>query len=252
VKSGDVAKLPEALAARGLVMSKSLGFENTYALAAPKSKKLEKISDVTTHPELRIALSHEFAGRSDGWPGLAKRYELTDRMPTAIDHALAYEALKQGTIDVTDVYTTDAKISRYDLVVLADDRSFFPPYEAVLLHRTDALTRFPKLARVLERLAGSIDASMMQRLNARAELDRIAFVDVAREHLGGARTMESASFLSGLADSILRYGPRHIELVSAAALLALAPYPHWPCGAGTSLSCSRRATGGIQRTQRPA
>lgn len=220
VKSGDVAKLPAALAERGLAMSKSLGFENTYALAAPRAKNLTKISELAAHPELRIALSHEFAGRSDGWPGLAQKYGLTDRMPTAIDHALAYEALKQGTIDVTDVYTTDAKIARYDLVVLADDRGFFPPYDAVLLHRIDALTRFPKLARVLDRLAGSIDAEKMQRLNARAELDRIGFADVAREHLGGARTSQSASFTTGLLEAIVRYGPRHLELVLGAVLLS--------------------------------
>lgn len=220
VKSGDVAKLPEALGTRGLAMSRSLGFENTYALAVRRETNLARISDLAAHPELRIALSHEFAGRSDGWPGLAQRYGLTDRAPTAIDHALAYEALRQGTVDVTDVYTTDAKIPRYDLVVLADDRSFFPPYDAVLLYRTDALARSPKLARVLDRLAGSIDAGKMQRLNARAELDRMGFADVAREHLGGARTAERASFASGLATAVARYGPRHLELVLGAVLLS--------------------------------
>jgi osmoprotectant transport system permease protein len=220
VKSGDVSKLKEALAERGLAMSPSLGFENTYALAAPKKLGLSRISQLAEHPELRIALSHEFAGRSDGWPGLAQKYGLGDRVPTAIDHALAYEALKQGTVDVTDVYTTDAKIPRYGLVVLEDDRHFFPPYDAVLLLRADAAKRFPKLGRVVDRLAGSIDAEKMQRLNARAELDRIAFADVAREHLGGARATESASFASGLATSIARHGPRHLALVAGAVALS--------------------------------
>lgn len=225
VKSPDVARLPADLAARGLVMGPPLGFENTYALAAPRARGLRRVSDVAVHPELRIALSHEFAGRRDGWPGLAAAYGLGDRAPTAIDHALAYEALRRGTIDVTDVYTTDAKIPRYDLVVLEDDRHFFPPYEAVLLHRADALARFPRLARVLARLAGSIDAGTMQRLNARAELDGIAFAEVAREHLeAGAgpsrRAAVRASFARGLGDAVVRHGPRHLALVLGAVLLS--------------------------------
>lgn len=213
VKGGDLAK-------RGLAVTPSLGFENTYALAAPKRLGLHRVSELAAHPELRIALSHEFAGRSDGWPGLAAKYGLDGRTTSAIDHALAYEAMKQGTVDVTDVYTTDAKIPRYDLVVLEDDRRFFPPYDAVLLHRADALARFPKLARVFARLAGSIDAATMQKLNARAELDGIGFADVAREHLGGERSAGRASFASGLANAIARHGPRHLELVLGAVLLS--------------------------------
>lgn len=215
----DAVALREALAARGLAMSPSLGFENTYALAVPSRVKLARISELAAHPELRIALSHEFVGRGDGWPGLAQRYGLS-AVPTAIDHALAYEALRQGTIDVTDVYTTDAKIARYELVVLEDDRHFFPPYDAVLLHRADALTRFPALARVLARLAGSIDAGRMQRLNARAEIDGIGFAQVAAEHLGAAPATSRASFATGLGASIVRHGPRHLELTLGAVFLS--------------------------------
>ena len=82
VKNGaaDLPALRAALAGRGLALSEPLGFENTYALAVTKALAtklgLSKVSDLAGHPELRVALSHEFVGRRDGWPGLAERYGL--------------------------------------------------------------------------------------------------------------------------------------------------------------------------------
>jgi osmoprotectant transport system permease protein len=226
---------------QGIGISDSLGFQNTYALAASRQAAsrdgLVRVSDLVKHLGLRIGLSHEFVGRADGWPGLAARYRLGEHVPTAIDHALAYEALAKGSIDITDVYTTDAKIARYDLVVLEDDRRFFPDYDAVLLHRLDALSRFPALRRVLERLRGAIDAATMRRLNARAELDKVPIPQVAADYLHESSNMpESATgssrepsaagsgseprFVSGLITSIARHGPRHLALVLGALLLS--------------------------------
>ena len=231
---------PAKLHARGVATSKSLGFADTYALAAPAAAGLTRISDLGTRPGLRIALSHEFAGRSDGWPGLAAAYGFGARRTTAIDHALAYEALRQGTVDVTDVYTTDAKIARYSLVVLDDDRHFFPNYDCVLLYRIDALTRFPRLAEVFAALEGSISATEMQKLNARAELDGIGFAQVAAEHFGATRATHRASFISDLMSSIGRYGPRHIELVAGAVFLST--FVGVPLGI---LAYARRRTGAV-------
>jgi osmoprotectant transport system permease protein len=234
----ELARLREALAPKGIAISDSLGFQNTYAMAlssdAGARSGARTLSDLAEHPELRLALSHEFAGRADGWPGLTAHYQLKRAdMASAIDHALAYEALAKGTIDGTDVYTTDAKIARYHLVVLADDRGFFPPYDAVLLYRADAVARFPRLAAVLERLRGAIDAPTMQKLNARAELDGAAFPRVAAEYLratgaggdadagaeGSARDGER-SFVRGLGQAVVRHGPRHLELVLGSLLLS--------------------------------
>ena len=222
--SADAAKMRAWLAPHHIAMSPSLGFQNTYALAVSRSalnrEHVTRLSDLTRHPALRYAMSHEFIGRSDGWSGLAARYHLS-AVPTAIDHALAYQAMAEGTVDVTDVYTTDAKILRFDLTVLEDDRQFFPPYEAVLLFREDALTRFPALKEVLARLEGAIDADTMRKLNARAELDKIGLDRVAGEWLGEARTdAPRASFAKGLIDAIARYGPRHLELVLGSLLLS--------------------------------
>ena len=222
----DLQRLRVAVARRGLALSAPIGFQNRYALAVSRALAarlgLTTTSALHGHRELRFGFSHEFVGRADGWPGLAARYDLAERMPSAIDHALAYEALLNGTIDVTDVYTTDAKISRYDLVVLEDDRRFFPPYEAVLFHRSDAVARFPSPARVLERIHGSIDERTMQKLNARAELDGAPFAQVAAEHLAGsgAGAPRRPGLVRGVLDATARHGPRHLELVLGSLFLS--------------------------------
>jgi osmoprotectant transport system permease protein len=97
-----------------------------------------------------------------------------------------------------DLYSTDAKIARFHIRVLDDDRQFFPAYDALLLHRADAPARFPAAFEAFRTLEGRIDAASMVRLNARAEIDKIPFAQVAGEYLGrsaqGARTLWSALF----------------------------------------------------------
>jgi len=101
------------------------------------------IGDLAKHPGLRFGLSHEFLNRSDGWPGLQRTYALP-QSPSGLDHGLAYEALAGGQIDVMDIYSTDAKIQKYKLRVLQDDKHYFPEYAAVLVYRLDVPKRFPQ------------------------------------------------------------------------------------------------------------
>lgn len=189
----DLAQLNRRLQPLGLAASVRLGFDNSYALGT--RLPIDRISQLAGLPQARIGLSHEFLGRRDGWPGLREAYGLPQR-PRGLDHGLAYEALAAGEIDVMDVYTTDAKLERYGIRVLQDDRRFFPSYEAVLLHRLDARERFPAAFAAFEKLR--LDNREMARLNARAELDRVPFAEVAAEHLGaaagGRRTLWSALF----------------------------------------------------------
>lgn len=246
----DLAALRAALAPRGLAVSDSLGFENTYALAVSRAvaKKLalSKISDLVAHPELRVALSNEFVGRRDGWPGLVEAYTLRFPPPKAIDHALAYEAIAHGEADVVDVYTTDAKIARFDLTVLTDDRRFFPPYDAVLVYRADLPARLPAWSRVLERLRGSIDAAAMQKMNASADLDGVPFANVAASfvrpkdgtHDDGATTNQRRGLVAGTLDVVRRHGPRHVMLVAVS--LGLSILVGLPLGI---LAYARRRTG---------
>ena len=149
----DLAALNAKLKPLGLAASIPLGFSNSYALGMRRKDAerlgIRKVSDLAKHPAQRFGLSHEFLGRRDGWPGLQGAYGLPQK-PRGLDHGIAYEALAAGEIDVMDLYTTDAKIERYAIVALEDDRRFFPPYDAVLLYRADTPTRFPKEMQLLE------------------------------------------------------------------------------------------------------
>jgi osmoprotectant transport system permease protein len=181
-----LAQVDQELAPRGLGVDIPLGFENSYAIGVrgetARALQLARISDLAAHPELRIGLSHEFLGRVDGWPGLAQHYGLTAR-PSGLDHGLAYEALTAHQIDAIDLYTTDAKITRYGIQVLQDDRHYFPRYDAVVLYRRSVPERFPRAWEALKALTGRIDERQMIELNAAAELDHRAARDIARSFL---------------------------------------------------------------------
>ena len=159
------ADLNAAVALRGLELLPPLGFNNTYAMAVRRSTAerhgLRTIGDLHRARGLNMVVSHEFLHRDDGWPGLASAYGLSGSV-TGIEHGLAYRALQDGTIDVTDAYSTDGEIKRYDLVLLQDDRAFFPAYLALPLVRRD----LPAGARqALLVLANSLNDSQMQALN---------------------------------------------------------------------------------------
>ena len=223
----SLSALRAALAPRGLRISDPVGFQNTFALAMTNAKANElgvkTTSDLATHPDLRYVLSHEFVGRSDGWPGLTVEYGLYPASMTAMDHALAYEAIAHGSADVVDVYTTDAKIARFGLRVLADDKKYFPPYESVIVYREDAAARSPALAHAIAKTANLVDATEMQKMNGRVEEDGTPAAVVASDFLASkglvprvANGAKRAGFFAGMVDSIVRFGPRHLELVLVA------------------------------------
>ena len=180
-------QLNAALAQQGLQAGVRLGFNNSYALAMrddrAQSLRITRLSDLAGHPELKFGLSQEFIGRADGWPGLKTAYALP-QPPAGLDHGLAYEAIAAGRIDVMDVYSTDAKIERFKLRVLEDDRQYFPRYDAVLLYRADLARRFPQQWAALQKLEGRIDERQMIRMNAAAELEGKSFAQAAALFFG--------------------------------------------------------------------
>ena len=180
--------IAKELAAQGLGLGVPLGFSNGYALAMPADEAerlhITKISDLADHPDVVLGLSHEFLGRQDGWPGLSKRYGLAAK-PVGIDHGLSYDAMASGKIAVTDIYTTDAQIAPRHLRVLADDKDYFPHYDAVLLYRLDAATRHPAQWQALQALAGRIPAAAMIAMNGHAELRHESFADIAKDFVSG-------------------------------------------------------------------
>lgn len=179
----------------GLAMGVPLGFANGYALAASagvaRKHGLKSLGDLRNAPDLRIAISQEFLGREDGWPGLSRRYQLPQR-PTSIDHGLSYQALASQRIDLTDIYTTDARIADLGLVTLQDDANYFPRYDAVLLYRADLPTRAPQAWQKIAALQGRIDVTRMIAMNAQAELHGQPFPAIAADFLAGKATPAAA------------------------------------------------------------
>ena len=220
----SVEAIRAALQARGLTISEPLGFENTYALAvrADVSRRLgiERISDLVGHPELRGAFTSGFLERDDGWPGLRRHYDLALAGVRTIEHALAYQALASGAVDVIDVFSTDGRLSRADVVVLRDDRHFFPAYAAVLLARRDFVERHAGGWAALERaLVRRLDTGSMTRLNALADLDGRSARQVAARFLG--REVTDAEELARLARELGVLTLEHLGLVTAAVTLAV-------------------------------
>ena len=214
-------ELKQRLAPEGLGVGVPLGFSNTYALAMREAEakrlSIRTLSDLARHPALKLGLSQEFIARSDGWPSLKAAYGLP-QTPVGLDHGLAYDAIAAGKIDVMDVYSTDAKIERYKLRVLKDDRGVFPRYDAVLLYRLDLPQRLPQAWKALQALRGRIDQSRMIRLNAAAELEHKSFADVAKAFLSGSApsAARSRSFVSALfGGDFWRLTREHLLLVFA-------------------------------------
>lgn len=190
--ASDLAQLNHRLAAFGLGVAVPLGFNNTYALAMREDQArqlgVRTLSDLARHPQLRLGLSQEFLGRADGWEGLKKTYGLPFATPRGLDHGLSYDAIGAAQVDVIDVYATDAKIAKYRLRVLEDERKYFPAYDAVLLYRLDLPARMPKTWAALRKLEGNIPPQRMAALNAQAELEGKSFAQVAAEFLANVGT----------------------------------------------------------------
>ncbi len=216
----------KTLAARGVLMTGPLGFNDTYAVGMKEEVAarlgIRTISDLAAHPELPLGFSHEFLDRADGWPSLRDRYRFTGAAPTGLVHDLAYRALASGAIAATDLYSTDAEIPYYQLRVLEDDRRHFPDYQAVFLYRADLAARAPRAAAALERLAGRISAEEMQALNARAKLDRIPEPRVAADWLAADLGVRIAVADDGRVTRVLRRTREHLFMVLASLLAAIA------------------------------
>ncbi|HEX7052457.1 MAG TPA: glycine betaine ABC transporter substrate-binding protein [Burkholderiales bacterium] len=222
-----LVELDRALAAQGLAVGIPLGFNNSYAIAMREARAaalgIEKLSDLAAHPQLKLGLSPEFTARADGWPALRAAYGLPQQ-PVPLEHGLAYEAIAEGAIDAMDVYTTDAKIARYGLRVLADDRRFFPRYDAVLVYRRDLPRRFPGALERLKTLEGRVDEATMMRMNAAAELEGRSFAQAASLFLerdaGAAGERRFLQVLLG--PDFGRLTAEHLALVAGSLAAAIA------------------------------
>ncbi|MFQ5605355.1 MAG: glycine betaine ABC transporter substrate-binding protein [bacterium] len=180
----DIAQLRRMLEQKHhLQLLHAFGFNNTYAFAIRADMagylNLSRLSDLRKQPHLRYGFSYEFLERGDGWGALSKAYQLT-AIPLGMEHSLSYQALTEKQIDVMDVYSTDAEIQKYDLVLLEDDKHFFPEYLAAPLIR-EAVSGEVKAT--LNELAGRLPEAEMQRLNALVAFHQKDFAAVAHGFL---------------------------------------------------------------------
>src|SRR5438105_9472413 len=223
LKRGDASSLEqirESLATFGVGMTEPLGFNNTYALVMRRSEAqrlgVRTISDLRKHPELKVGLTHEFLDRQDGWRPLRERYGLPQQSVIGIDHALGYAALANGSIDLKDAYSTDAKIEENDLVVLEDDLRFFPKYEAVFLFRS---SMSPGAISALRRLEGALDEKRMIHLNVEAERTKNYTFAANLYFEGGERSANSVG--ESFPHKLARWTLRHLELAGFSLLLSV-------------------------------
>jgi osmoprotectant transport system substrate-binding protein len=154
-----------------VTVGKPLGFENTFAMVirgdVAQRLHLATLSQAAEYtPQWRLGVGYEFEQRPDGLPGLSKVYGLRfDGPPRTMDLGLLYRALNAHQVDMIAGNSTDGPILAYGLTVLADDKHYFPPYQAVPLVRDDALRRWPQIQMALDALAGKITADDMRLMN---------------------------------------------------------------------------------------
>jgi osmoprotectant transport system permease protein len=165
-----------------------LGFQNTYALAVRRETAerygLRTLSDLAREaPQLVAGFTPDFIGRADGLPGLQQAYGLSFRAVRSLLQAVKYQALAAGSVDIIDGYSTDGLIARYDLVVLEDDRGFFPAYEAAALAGPRLSREAPAAVAVLTELSGRLDEAQLREWNRRIEVDGIEIARVAADAL---------------------------------------------------------------------
>lgn len=155
----------------GVEVSEPLGFNNSFALVVrgddARRLHLKTISDLAKQaPQWRMGVGYEFLERPDGFAGLAKTYDLHfGAQPRVMDLGLLYRALDERQVDVVVGSSTDGLIQARGLVVLQDDKHYFPPYDAVPVVREQTLADYPALRQALAGLDGKISEEDMRRLN---------------------------------------------------------------------------------------
>jgi glycine betaine/choline ABC-type transport system substrate-binding protein len=175
----------------GVEVLPPLGFDNTFAIIVrgedARRLGLRSISDSAPHtPGWTAGFGPEFMERADGYRGLAAAYGLKLReAPRIMDLGLTYRALAERKVDLIAGDSTNGLITALDLAVLADDRRYFPPYEAVPLVRAETLRVHPPVRSALEGLAGTISNETMRRLNFEVDGRHRDAREVAAEFLAG-------------------------------------------------------------------
>ncbi len=171
----------------GVRVEPSLGFEDTFTMVMrgddARRMGLTSLSQaVPLAPEWRLGVGYEFEERPDGLRGMEAAYGLRFKeRPRVMDLGLLYRALGSRQVDLVAGNSTDGPIRALGFAVLADDKHYFPPYEAVPLVREDTLRRHPAVQGVMERLAGKVSAEEVQAMNDAVDAQHRDVGEVVRE-----------------------------------------------------------------------
>ena len=171
-----------------LLVLDPLGFNNTFALAVRRDTadlyNLRTISDLAAvSSELIFGGSAEIISRYDGLPNLKRVYDMTFKHERVLHDYERYTTLINDEIQVSEIFSTDAMLVEYDIVVLEDDKEFFPPYYAVVLLRNELAQRHPELVELLRKLSGTISDDKMRSLNYKVGVQEEDPSDVAEGFL---------------------------------------------------------------------
>ncbi|ANZ60368.1 glycine/betaine ABC transporter permease [Secundilactobacillus paracollinoides] len=170
-----------------MTLLQPMQYQNGYGMTVRRSVAekyhLKTIADLAKHPQFKAAFDPDFYSQRDGYPGLKRAYGLNFSSVRTMEPSLRYQALHDGKVDVTDAYTTDPQIKKYDLVVLKDNKSFFPPYQGAPLMLTSFAKSHPGVVKSLHKLAGKISTSDMQEMNYKVTVEHEKASTVARDYL---------------------------------------------------------------------
>ncbi len=224
-KLKNVDQLRTYLRKKGIRMTRPLGFNNTYAIGMRREQAenlgIKSISDLKNHPELLYGLGNEFIDRADGWPGLRDTYGLNPQNLTTLEHELAYRGLGSGSIDVIDLYSTDAEIDYYDIKALEDDLNYFPDYEAVFLYAEELEETHPDFVQKLNRLSGKINEEAMIGMNADAKIEQVPTSEIAYGFLNLYFDVEDVEAGESFINRLITNTLDHLYLVGISLSLAI-------------------------------
>jgi glycine betaine/choline ABC-type transport system substrate-binding protein len=165
-----------------------LGFNNTYALMVTQETAdeldVETISDLREHAdEISLGTDVPFPARPDGLPGVEAAYDIEFGDVVPMDVGLLYQAVDRGDVDVIVGYSTDGRIPLLDLVILEDDRNYFPPYYAAPVVNADVLEANPEIADLLNQLGGTLDNESVAEMNYQVDEEGMEPREVAQAFL---------------------------------------------------------------------
>ena len=216
--TGEIDVYPEYT---GTIKKEILSDQSIKSDKQLRKLDVSDISDLQDHPSLKLGFTNEFIQRKDGLPALKKCYQLPQTNVDGLQHELAYHGLMNGSLDVIDLYSTDAEIKKYDLQILEDNRNCFSKYNAVYLYRKDLEEEAPEVVEALKQVQGQLTADKMRILNAQVDIDGKSEQAVAASFIKDQFGVEMETTVETFWSRLQRRTGEHLFLVIVSMLGAI-------------------------------